>query len=255
MTKQIFKFDKLVRDKIPEMIQSEGSVVHSKKLHGDKLVEALKNKLLEEAHEVLQAKSVNELKEELADVMEVLTAIASAQNIDLAEIEEARISKNVKRGGFNDGIYISAIEVDENNPAIKRYLSNRDKYHEITHGTSSAAREKSDDFWVMLCKLVDESEIVIDRPKHSAHPKFPDFIYPVDYGFLKGTKASDGNEIDIWIGTSQNKKINGILCTADPMKKDVETKIIYACTQDEINLICDTMNVVLKAIYIPNSMD
>ena len=131
MTKRIFKFDKLVRDKIPAIIQADGSVVQSQKLHGEELVEALKNKLLEEAHEVLQTKSVNELKEELADVMEVLLAIASAQNIDLAEIEQIRIRKNNERGAFADGIYISAIKVDQDNPAIKRYLSNRDKYPEL----------------------------------------------------------------------------------------------------------------------------
>lgn len=136
MTKRIFiKFEKLVRDKVPEMIQSEGSIVQSQKLHGDELVEALKNKLIEEAQEVLHAKSANELKEELADVMEVWTAIASSHNIDLADIEKARISKKAKRGAFADGIYISAIEVDQDNPAIERYIPNRDKYPEITNGT------------------------------------------------------------------------------------------------------------------------
>ena len=110
-------------------------------------------------------------------------------------------------------------------------------------------------FWRMLNTLLERSEIVIERPKNSAHPKYPDFIYPVDYGFLQGTSASDGNEIDIWVGTSANKEINGILCTADPIKRDIETKIVYACTDHEISLIYKKMNEVLKAIYIPNSID
>lgn len=107
-------------------------------------------------------------------------------------------------------------------------------------------------FWTLLQQLINEAEIIIDRPKDSAHPKYPDFIYPVDYGFLKGTSASDGNEIDIWVGTSDCKKINGILCTVDPIKKDVETKIVFACTSHEIALVCNEMNKVLRAIYIPS---
>ena len=40
------------------------------------------------------------------------------------------------------------------------------------------------DFWDALDQLTADSEIVIDRPKGSAHPRFPNFIYPVDYGYL-----------------------------------------------------------------------
>lgn len=38
------------------------------------------------------------------------------------------------------------------------------------------------DFWRQLAQLVAESEIVIDRPQGSAHPRYPDFVYPLDYG-------------------------------------------------------------------------
>ena len=109
----------------------------------------------------------------------------------------------------------------------------------------------NNDFWFMLKTIVATSEIVIDRPRNTAHPRYPDFIYPVDYGFLKGTSASDGSEIDIWVGTSDIKEINGILCTIDPIKKDLETKIVYACTDSEIELICKKMNEVLRAVFIP----
>ena len=43
----------------------------------------------------------------------------------------------------------------------------------------------NDEFWNALDELVKNSEIIIDRPKGTAHPKFPDFIYKVDYGYLK----------------------------------------------------------------------
>ena len=38
------------------------------------------------------------------------------------------------------------------------------------------------EFWTMLEELVRQSDVVIDRPNGSAHPKFPNTIYPVDYG-------------------------------------------------------------------------
>lgn len=53
------------------------------------------------------------------------------------------------------------------------------------------------EFWNAIDKLVGTSEIIIDRPKGTAHPRFPNFIYNVDYGFLKGTSSTDGEGIDI----------------------------------------------------------
>ncbi len=67
--------------------------------------------------------------------------------------------------------------------------------------------QTNNDFWHLLNTLLEKSEIVIERPKNSAHPKYSTFIYPVDYGLLKGTKASDGKEVDIWVGTSVRKEI------------------------------------------------
>lgn len=74
---------------------------------------------------------------------------------------------------------------------------------------ASGLQKKANDFWAMLDNLIKKSEIVIDWQKNTAHPRYPDFIYPVDYGFLKGTSASDGNEVDIWVGTETSKKLMG----------------------------------------------
>ena len=93
------------------------------------------------------------------------------------------------------------------------------------------------DFWEMLDKMFDKYEIEIDRPKGSAHPKYSDYIYPLDYGFLKGTVSSDGAGIDVWVGESDNKKVNAIISSVDFIKGDSEIKILYSCTDDEIELI------------------
>ncbi len=90
----------------------------------------------------------------------------------------------------------------------------------------------NDAFWNALDELVSNSEIVIDRPKGSAHPRFPNFIYKVDYGYLKNTASMDGAEIDVWVG-SEEKKIDAIMCIVDLIKRDSEIKILIGCTEEE----------------------
>lgn len=92
------------------------------------------------------------------------------------------------------------------------------------------------EFWDALDELVSISEIVIDRPKGTAHPKFPDFIYKVDYGYLKNTSSMDGEGIDVWVGTGE-KKIDAIICIVDLMKRDSEIKILIGCTEEEKNIV------------------
>ena len=89
----------------------------------------------------------------------------------------------------------------------------------------------NEDFWEALDKSVSNSEIVIDRPRGSAHPRFPNFIYKVDYGYLKDTASMDGGGIDVWVG-SGDKKIDAIMCIVDLMKRDSEIKILICCTEE-----------------------
>ena len=97
------------------------------------------------------------------------------------------------------------------------------------------------EFWRALDELVAHSEILIDRPKGTAHPKFPDLIYQVDYGYLKNTASMDGAGIDVWLGTGE-KRIDAIMCIVDLMKKDSEIKILIGCTEEEKNIIYEMHN-------------
>ena len=97
-------------------------------------------------------------------------------------------------------------------------------------------------FWTKLDGILIKSEKIIDRPKGSAHPKYPALIYPLDYGFLENTKSSDGNEIDIWIGSLEEKYLDAILCTVDILKNDTEIKLLLGCTIDEKNEILEFHN-------------
>ena len=99
----------------------------------------------------------------------------------------------------------------------------------------------NEDFWKALDELVSNSEIVIDRPRGSAHPRFPNFIYRVDYGYLKDTASMDGGGIDVWVG-SGDKKIDAIMCIVDLMKRDSEIKILVGCTEEETLEVYKTHN-------------
>lgn len=109
-------------------------------------------------------------------------------------------------------------------------------------------------FWEALDVLVAETELVIDRPKGSRHPRFPELIYPVDYGYLKGTTAMDGGGIDLWIGSREDRKVAAIICIVDLFKKDSEIKLLLGCTDAEQELIYRFHNdsEYMKGIFIPN---
>ena len=101
--------------------------------------------------------------------------------------------------------------------------------------------KNNSDFWKTLDELVDNSEIIIDRPKGTAHPKYPNFIYRVDYGYLSNTSSMNGAGIDVWVG-SGDKKVDAIMCIVDLMKRDSEIKILIGCTEEEKAIVYETHN-------------
>lgn len=99
-----------------------------------------------------------------------------------------------------------------------------------------------EEFWEKLDRLVVEHEIVIDRPKGSAHPRYPSLIYPLDYGYLKGTSSMDGDGIDVWLGSLGDKRLDAIIVTIDMYKKDSEIKLLLGCTPAEKQTILTMLN-------------
>jgi inorganic pyrophosphatase len=109
----------------------------------------------------------------------------------------------------------------------------------------------TDDFWMYLQRLVSENQLVIDRPRGTPHPRYPEMIYPLDYGYLQGTTTVDGGGIDVWRGTSQKEEICGLLCTVDLRKEDAEIKIVLGCTELEVQEILQFHNAdAMRAIFI-----
>lgn len=88
-------------------------------------------------------------------------------------------------------------------------------------------------FWEHADRLVAASEIVIDRPGGSAHPRYPAIIYPFDYGYLAGTTSGDGEGIDIWRGSHPDSRVTAVIMTVDVHKRDAELKFLVGCTAEE----------------------
>jgi inorganic pyrophosphatase len=91
----------------------------------------------------------------------------------------------------------------------------------------------ADTYWRGLEALLAAHPLRLDRPRGSAHPRYPALIYPLDYGYLEGTRAADGGGIDVWVGTLPKPMLTGVICTVDMEKRDVEVKLLLGCTLEE----------------------
>ena len=105
---KIKKYNKLVRDKIPDIIHDQGKGVCFRRLDDDaEYIKALEDKLYEEVAELLESESI----EELADIFEVLFAIKVALGFTLDQVIAVKEAKYKERGGFENRIFLE--EVDE----------------------------------------------------------------------------------------------------------------------------------------------
>jgi len=84
-------------------------------------------------------------------------------------------------------------------------------------------------FWQTRADLVVSRPIVIDPPRGKTHPGYPEFVYSLDYGYVEGTSASDGDGIDVWVGSQEEYFQKGILCTYDALDRDSEIKLLLGC--------------------------
>ena len=99
-------YNKLVRNKIPEIIMKSGKTAHCRVLDNNEYITELDRKLNEECAEYQADKSI----EELADMLEVMYAIAEARGYSVKELERVRLEKAEKRGGFSERIFLEYVE-------------------------------------------------------------------------------------------------------------------------------------------------
>lgn len=107
------EYNKLVRDKIPEIIAKQGKKVTCRRLEGDELKQALKDKLIEEAHELAQAETKKQMVEEMADVESVLAAIRITHGIDYSDVHIERLCKDSWKGTFAAGQFLERVEEEQ----------------------------------------------------------------------------------------------------------------------------------------------
>lgn len=100
--------NKLVRDRIPEIIEKENRKAITRVLDSQDYTRELNNKLLEECNEVL-ATSGSDKVDELADVLEVVCAIGSVEGVTLEEIIKRAEIKRAERGGFSKRIFLESV--------------------------------------------------------------------------------------------------------------------------------------------------
>ncbi|MFC0560928.1 nucleoside triphosphate pyrophosphohydrolase [Halalkalibacter alkalisediminis] len=105
-------YNKLVRDRIPEIIQKTGKNFRRDVLDARTYEKELKVKLQEEVEELLRASTKEELVEEMADLMEVVYALGQYAGVEPSEIERVREDKLANRGGFKERIFLIDVEDD-----------------------------------------------------------------------------------------------------------------------------------------------
>ncbi len=101
-------YNKLVRDKIPEIIKGNGEMPITRVLDDDEYKAELEKKLNEEYLEVIKAKGKDRI-EELADMLEVIKALAKLENATLDDVITVANNKAAKRGAFNDKIFLEKV--------------------------------------------------------------------------------------------------------------------------------------------------
>ena len=102
-------YNKLVRDNIPDIIMSNGENPITRILSNEEYKEELEKKLYEEYQEVLNTTNSEDRIEELADMLEIIIALAKLEDKTLDDVVEVAKAKRLKRGGFDKKIYLEKV--------------------------------------------------------------------------------------------------------------------------------------------------
>nr|WP_295974822.1 nucleoside triphosphate pyrophosphohydrolase [uncultured Bacillus sp.] len=104
--------NKLVRDKIPQIIKKSGKTPIIETLDQENYITELRKKSKEELQEYLSAKTNEEAIEELADLLEIIHSLAEIHDSSIDEVERIRVKKAEERGGFKDKVFLIEVQDD-----------------------------------------------------------------------------------------------------------------------------------------------
>ena len=102
----IKKYNKLIRDRIPEIVKRAGWTPTVRILKKSEFLNALKKKVFEESGELIQAKDKKGIIDEIVDIQELLDVLASEIKITKSEIKKFQAAKRKKRGGFKKRLFL-----------------------------------------------------------------------------------------------------------------------------------------------------
>ena len=92
--------------------------------------------------------------------------------------------------------------------------------------------------WEAWDRVIEEHGVCVERPVREPHPDHPTIIYPIDYGYIPGTEATDGQAVDCFIGSAPSSSaasgLVGLILTTDYREGDREAKLLIDCTPPEI---------------------
>ena len=166
-------YDKLVRDRIPEVIESNGDIPIIRTLGKEEYRRELMWKLQEEVNEVLNANSKEQLIEELADVLEVLKSIAKLENKSMADVIEVAQQKKLVKGGFEKRIYL------EKPMVLGQEMVFDELRHNFIYKKIDKYRGKVKRVYEKKLKVEDEElkkalrEFALEEVREKEFPKYP----------------------------------------------------------------------------------
>lgn len=107
---KVIRYNKLIRDKIPQIIKRDNAIPKLSILNQKRFVEELKKKLAEESVELQMASGKKEVLNELSDILEIIQAVARIEKIKWTEIEKKRKVKAKERGGFKKRFFLKEVK-------------------------------------------------------------------------------------------------------------------------------------------------
>lgn len=113
-------YNKLVRDKVPDNIATDGKRAIVTIVSGEELHAAMRRKIVEEANELSQAKTKEEVVEEIGDLLEIIAAYRKQMDISAHDVQAVMTRKLAKSGGFVQGKFLISVSEDSIADMVRR---------------------------------------------------------------------------------------------------------------------------------------